>query len=257
MVKSINGQKGTIDQTKFKTMQEYGFDSLVVETNQLQAIRMYIDHIRIRLTPQCDYVLITRAGKQLSQLSSILGNFVYDAIGKYVHPTRLRQIIETDSAKYLSMEQQAIISEDQKHSSHVAKVHYKKLRSRDVAIKAKAALATLTTPPNCSLTSLPSFKTISTNSKVAEGMECEEETSTCQMAPIVSTEVKVEEEAISERAKRTFFTKTEDTFLINGIKKHGWGNWTSILRDRRYRFDEKRTPQTLHRRATLKKMNLI
>ena len=250
MVQSIGGEKGTIDQTMFKTMEQYGFDSLVIEENQLRAIRLYINHIRARLTPACDYLLITRTGKQLTQLSGILGNFVYEAIGKYVHPTRLRQIIETESAKTLTIEQQALISEDQKHSSHVAKVYYKKLRSRDVAFKAKAALATLTKCSNGVSSILPCLKNVEATGNGGEISSVSED-------QIVNAQVKVEDDETTTRAKKTFFTKTEDAYLINGIKKHGWGNWSSILRDKHYKFDDKRTSQTLHRRATLRKMNKL
>ena len=62
------------------------------------------------------------------------------AIGKYINPTRFRQIIETESSEKLSLKEQQLLSEDQKHSSNVAKVHYKKLRSRDVSIRAKSFL---------------------------------------------------------------------------------------------------------------------
>ena len=51
---------------------------------------------------------------------------VHQAIGKYIHPTRYSQIIETASAERLSRQDQDTISEDQKHSSTVAKVFYKK-----------------------------------------------------------------------------------------------------------------------------------
>ena len=62
--------------------------------------------------------------------------FADQAIGKYVNPTRYRQIIETESSDLLSVEEQGVISLDQKHTSNVAKVHYQKKRSRSVAQKA-------------------------------------------------------------------------------------------------------------------------
>ena len=52
------------------------------------------------------------------------------AIGKYIHPTQYRQIIETQSAEFLQPKEQKWISEDQKHSSNVACVHYQKKRSQ-------------------------------------------------------------------------------------------------------------------------------
>ena len=49
-------------------------------------------------------------------------NLVFDAIGKYIHPTRYRQIIETESCETLDATEHEWTSEDQKRSSHVAKI---------------------------------------------------------------------------------------------------------------------------------------
>ena len=70
---------------------------------------------------------------QFSKLTECKGKLVFEAIGKYIHPTRYRQIIETESNQILTAEERQWITEDQKHSSRVAKVHYRKRRSRDVA----------------------------------------------------------------------------------------------------------------------------
>ena len=66
-------------------------------------------------------------------LTDLLSVLVFQAISKYIHPTRYRQIIETESVNKLDLEEQRVVSEDQKHSSNVARVHYQKLRSRDDA----------------------------------------------------------------------------------------------------------------------------
>ena len=68
---------------------------------------------------------------------------MFDAIGKYIHPTRYRQIVETQSLDQLTSQEQRILSEDQKHSSAVAKVHYQKRRSREVAVRAHECLQKL------------------------------------------------------------------------------------------------------------------
>ena len=44
----------------------------------------------------------------------------YLAIGKYIHPTRYRQIIETESATQLTTQKQLVITADKKYSSQVA-----------------------------------------------------------------------------------------------------------------------------------------
>ena len=131
---------GTIDQSMFKTNFKYGFDSLIISPECSAILVGYINCIRNRLNPTCDYLLVSRNGTQLKQLSNIFGRMVFLAIGKYVNPTRFRQIVETESVEKLTVEEQQTLSEDQKHSSRVAKVHYQKLHSRDVAEKGNSVL---------------------------------------------------------------------------------------------------------------------
>ena len=127
---------GVIDQTHFKTEEKYGFDSLIFTDYVLQKVRSYIDFVRSKLKPACNFLLICKHGSQLANLGDVFGRMVYQAIGKYVNPTRYRQIIETASSDFLSIKDQSLISLDQKHTSNVAKVHYQKKRSREVAQKA-------------------------------------------------------------------------------------------------------------------------
>ena len=72
-----------------------------------------------------------------------MSKLVFDATGKYVHPTRYRQFVETASSRQLSSIAQSTISEDRKHSSVVARVPYQKQRSREVASKAHEYLERL------------------------------------------------------------------------------------------------------------------
>jgi uncharacterized glyoxalase superfamily metalloenzyme YdcJ len=68
---------------------------------------------------------------------------VFEAIGKFIHPTWYRKIVETESVNNLDLEEQQLVSEDQKHSSNVARVHYQKLRSREVALKGRSCMEKL------------------------------------------------------------------------------------------------------------------
>ena len=142
MVEST-GENGIINQTIFKTKEKYGFDSVIFSNNVLTLIKSYINFIRPRLNPCCDYVWICRNGKQISKLSNIFGRVVFLAIGKYINPTRYRQIIETESAEKLTLDEQTCLSENQKHTSNVAKIHYQKLRSENIAMKARSCLEKL------------------------------------------------------------------------------------------------------------------
>ena len=98
MVESI-GENGIINQTIFKTKEKYGFDSIIFSNDVLTLIKNYINFMRPRLNPCWDYVLICRNGKQISKLSNILRRVVFLAIGKYINPTRYRQIIEIEIAE--------------------------------------------------------------------------------------------------------------------------------------------------------------
>ena len=72
-----------------------------------------------------------------------MSKLVFDTIGKYIHPTRYRQIVQTESLNQLTSEEKRILPVDQKHSSAVAKVQYKKRRSLEVAVKARESLQKL------------------------------------------------------------------------------------------------------------------
>ena len=48
------------------------------------------------------------------------------------------------------------------------------------------------------------------------------------------------------------FTKEEDDFLGKGINKHGFGQWTAILRDHDFKFQDGRTADSLNKRAGMK-----
>ena len=71
---------------------------------------------------------------QFSKLTACMGKLVSEAKRKYIHPTRYHQIIETENNQILTAEERQWITEDQKNSYRVAKVHYRKRRSRDVAL---------------------------------------------------------------------------------------------------------------------------
>ena len=49
------------------------------------------------------------------------------------------------------------------------------------------------------------------------------------------------------------FTKEEEDFLKEGITKHGFGQWTAILRDGdNFQFQDGRTADSLKERAGMK-----
>ncbi len=136
MFESAKRNEGMVDQKIFKTAKRYGFDSVYLDECSIELLEKYIT-MSDPLTPTCEYVLVNRNGKQFQKLTDLLSVLVFEAIGKYIHPTRYRQIIETESCQILPPNEQKWISEDQKHSSNVARVHYQKKRSREVAMRGR------------------------------------------------------------------------------------------------------------------------
>ena len=116
MVNKAKTNGGFIDQKLFKTTGKYGFDSLFLTDTSMHVFDGYIKFICPLLKPNCDYVLVTRNGGQHNKLGKLMSKLVFDATGKYVHPTCYRQIVETASSTKLSSSAQNAISEDQKHS---------------------------------------------------------------------------------------------------------------------------------------------
>ena len=238
-----------IDQKTFKTAGKYGFDSLILTDADIQVLNGYISYVRPLLKPQCDFVLVNRNGGQHGKLGEIMSKLVFDAIGKYIHPTRYRQIVETQSLNELTSVEQRILSEDQKHSSAVAKVHYQKKRSREVALKGHKCLQKL---------------------QGAKGSEVDEDVharlgeSTSEAGPSVERVQNIssspKKDALPKRILRSQtnirrvlkFTTEEDEFLKKGITKHGFGQWTAILRDDDFQFQDGRTADSLKKRAGMK-----
>ena len=292
MVQNID-ESGMIDQTVFKTQEKYGFDTLIFSTEVIEIVQSYIKLIRPRLNPKCNYVLVTRNGTQLSRIGDVFGRIVFQAIGKYINPTRYRQIIETKSAETLNIEDQTSLSNDQKHTSLVAKIHYQKLKSRDVAKKGKDSMnklrdeepslraigkvcdrfsnqnnespptsssctsfEILQSQPNHTITTRPSCKNNEDLTQVEQNPVTEIPALESNIYSTETSSVFSEKEGSNKRTrrKRNSFSSMEDEFLRNGYKKYG-SAWTSILSDPTYKFHPSRQIATLYARA--KKLNII
>ena len=141
MVEIAKGNGGFIDQTEFKTAKKYIFDTIILEQEVFNVLDMYVSAIRPRMHPSCDYLVVSNSGCQYNSFTTAMTVLVKQAIGKYVHPTRLRQIVETTSSDRLTPAEQEIVSADQKHGSEMARRSYKKRLSRDVATQGKECMA--------------------------------------------------------------------------------------------------------------------
>ena len=208
MFESAKRNKGMVDQTTFKTAKKYGFDSLYFDEISLDVVDNYVRYVRPLLQPRCDYLLLNRNGIQFQKLTEILSILVFQAIGKYVHPTRYRQIIETESVQILNVEEQKLVSEDQKPSSNVARVHYQKLRSRDVAIKGRTCMEKLRGLHGAEMdTCVQQLK-----QEHCSDHESKSDNETTPMPQ--TTTVKVS----AEKRKPLRFTKEEDEFIEKELK---------------------------------------
>ena len=218
MIKSI-GENGIINQTLFKTNGKYGFDSLLFSVVLATLFTGYMNYMRPRLNPACNYLLVCKNGKQISKLTNIIGRFVYEAIGKYINPTRYRQIKDTESIEKLNTYEQANLSQDQKHTSAVAEIHYQKFKPEDVAAKAKKIMDKL--------------RDKNESSSVINSMNSDTESSASNNALIGSNHsTKVGSFSVNNiRIKKVPFSEMEDSFLKQGVSKDGMGKWTSILND--------------------------
>ena len=257
MVRTAKTNGGFIDQKMFKTAGKYGFDSLFLTDTSMQVLDGYIDHIRPHLKPTCDYVLVTRNGGQHIKLGELMSKLVFDAIGKYVHPTRYRKIVETVSSKKLSSNAQGTISEDQEHRSVVARVHYQKQRSREIATKAEEYLETLYGEKGSALEMDVRSRLSDKSASSPEQEEIDD-----RLVPEEHNTLITPNNSKSKNASKTpdsltgrkilLFNSEDDQYLRMGLERHVFGNWTAILRDPDFHFQKGRKSNSLLNRATRK-----
>ena len=250
MIATAKEKDGFIDQKTFKTAGKYGFDSLVLTDANMKVLDGYIAYVRPLLKPQCDFVLVNRNGGQHGKLGEIMSKLVFDAIGKYIHPTRYRQIVETESLNQLTSEEQRILSEDQKHSSAVAKVHYQKRRSREVAVKAHECLQKLQGSKGSEVDEDVQARFGGSTSSSTMSVKTMEKAS---LSPPRKVVIPTNNQRTQKKPHRVMkFKADEDDFLEQGINRHGYGQWMAILRDSDFKFQEGRTADSLKKRAGLK-----
>ena len=96
---------GYIDQKLFETTGTYGFDSIVLDNISMKVTGNYIEFVQTLLQPSCGFILVNRNGTHFGKLTDLLSKLVYDTIRKYIHPTRYRQIVETESSSILDLDE--------------------------------------------------------------------------------------------------------------------------------------------------------
>ena len=196
----------------------------------MQVLKGYISYVRPLLKPQCDFVLVNRNGDQHGKLEEIMTKLVFDAIRKYIHPTRYRQIVQTQSYNQLTSEEQRILSEDEKHSSAV---HYRKQRSREVVLKGHECLQKLQGAKGSDVDEEVHARLGNSRSEAGPSVERVQNISSSPKKDALPKKILRSHRNIRHVLK---FTKEEDDFLKKGITTHGFGQWTAILRDDHFQF---------------------
>ena len=281
MIERAKRDGGYVDQKEFKTADKFLYDTVIFTDDDLDLLNLYTKYCRPLLHPQCEYVLLNSNGKMCTNLCHSMIIIVYAAIGKHIHPTRYRQIIETASSEQLTLEEQAIISKDQKHHSNVAEVSYKKRLSREIAKQGKECMEKLTGQSRimcneavsqvvadlkdtdtldmnlisavsnmCSNSSVTTpTPTIDLDNEViddGDDFDAGLENSNAKKVTIDPIKTEVDEELT---ARRVQFSKEEDQKLCDGIKLLGRSQWARILKDGVGIFHKSRTRDALRMRA--------
>ena len=259
MFQSSKANDAFVDQKEFKPNSIYTFDSLLFDDLAVRVIDLYLDNVKPLLNPRCDYLLVTHKGTQYVKLGNAMSKLVYLAIKKYIHPTRYRQIVETESVAKLSLEHQKSITVDQKHSSYVAKVYCQKQTSRRITTEGNISREKLSRQHRDSTDAQISQILLHETTKIpSENRDCFEDQECvtdspiqcAQIIPEISVSDQVEEQNSSTSSsrnekkygspkesnrKRVAFTLQEDDFIRKGVETYGFGHWTSILRSFSFR----------------------
>ena len=141
------------------------------------------------------------------------------------------------------------MSEDQKHSSAVAEVHYQKQRSREVALTGHECLQKLQGAKGSEVNNYVYARLGDSTPGAAPSVEAVQNISSSPRIDVLPKRILRSQSNIRHVLK---FTAEEDDFLKKGITKHGFGEWTAILRDHDFRFQDGRMADSLKKRAGLR-----
>ena len=283
MFEKAKSDNGFVDQRSFKTKETFMFDSFIMDSDVMRLIDLYINHCRPLLRPKSDFLLITGTGQMCQNLCYAMTILVHEAIQKYIHPTRYRQIVETTSSDRLDSSEQEIISKDQKHNSSVAAVYYKKKLSREIAEKGKQCVDKMAgnsrvlvnesiksvlseidqTKKSFDLTFLPDDISTSTSGGNSSCIIINEPEPTLDTLlqdevdklctnHVVEDDLDVKMEEIGSQTTRslTRFSESEDKNLSKGMAKYGKHSWAAILNDKEFSFNKNRSRDSLRVRAS-------
>ena len=227
MIATAKEKGGFIDQKAFKTVGKYGFDSLILTNANMQVLNGYILYIRPLLKPQCDFVLVNSNGNQHGKLGEIMSK-PFDAIGKYIHPTRYCQIVELPS---LTSKEQRILSEDKNTALPLLKFT---IKSND-PVKGHECRQKLQGAKGSEVDEDVHARLRDSTTEAGSSAERVQNICSSPKKDAPPKRILGSHRNIRHVLK---FTKEEDNFLKEGITKHRFGQWTASLRDDDFQFQD-------------------
>ena len=202
---------------------------------------------------------------------------VYQAIKKHINPTCYRQIVKTECSDKLTLEEQEIISEDQKECMEKMIGDKRKESTANIMnvladiqsmdqqfdsallentkriVGKEYNSCTFTRPtfqinqmdnawPNAISADFEITKTVPPPLSEISYIHSTPTTSEISKDAFVEKEIAMSKVASNSRLKQSNkFTREEDEFLRMGIEKYGKKSWSQIFNDKSFTFNESRT----------------
>ena len=88
MIEAAKQNDGFVDQTKFKTSNQFLFDTLKFTKDALDFVVMYMERIRPLCTPKCDYVILNSNGTQYTSFCNAMSILTHGVFTSIMRPRR-------------------------------------------------------------------------------------------------------------------------------------------------------------------------
>ena len=244
MFENAKTNGGMIDQTIFKTAQKYGFNSLYFDEisldiiDDLRSIRATLAQLSMRLPAIKSKRFAVSETHRSAKRPRVSSDWQVHTSDKVQADHREREREQVGFRRATS------VSEDQKHSSNVARVHYQKLRSRDVALKGRTCMEKLRGDKGKAM----DMCLEKLREPDSDAMEIQKADNT-ETKAITTHQHSQQSTGIAMATKGPVrFSQQEDKYLRQGIEKFGL-RWAVILKCPLHRFEESKVARTLRKRA--------
>ena len=171
----------------------------------------------------------------------------------------------TDQSEHddIFITQNSPMNDDQLNSQNTGSDVKESYRDNSVIQNSHSPYTTSETEKNC-LENEQSFDEIFNKQKASSDRDNSERQNSfysamCNSVPSDTADmhsVRLQFQTNHRSSQKQPFTPKEDEELMKGLKKHGWTNWTNILKDKTLTFSKDRTADTLKKRAPSKGFKL-